>query len=534
LGAAADIAAMVQHVANDLLPTIDRVAQGSLGHHALSERLASHGVLPMFGFPTRVRYLFHGGPPRADGGWPPERGIVDRQLDIAISQFAPGAQTVKDDQLLTSVGVVDYFPSGGGVQTSPNPLANPVQVGICRRCQGLVEAPAAMGGCPFCAAPRTKDDYRTVDLSEPPGFMTWWSAEAEYNGAFEFTPRALRARMGHAPGNPTHLLNFDVDQGPARIHRVNDNGGADFLFQKIAVGDIWIVDQAFQRALQDLPADRQRAIRGPQYDTSAASVTRALASIANTDVLVAGIKKAPVGVTLNPANPEARAAWYSFGFLARRAAAVVLDVAESELDVGIQPVMDMRTPFAPPSARIFMSDSLENGAGYSSHLGAPAEFEKLLKFMMGNGGPGSLSFYSPMVGSPHENECSSSCHRCLRDYGNMPYHPLLDWRLALDMVRLALDPNAAIDLAQSYWSTLVQRTALPYFQGLSYTQTTLAGLPAGHDPGTGEVLILVHPLWDQDASNLRPEVAAAVAQAEGRGWRWKLRTIFRAVRFPYE
>lgn len=531
---AADIAAMVQHAANDLLPAIDAVAQNSPGHHALSERLASHGVLPMFGFPTRVRYLFHGGRPSADGGWPPERGIVDRQLDIAISQFAPGAQTVKDDQLLTSVGVVDYFPASGGVQASPDPLGNPVQVGICRRCQALVETPAPIGGCPFCAAPRTREDYRTVDLSEPPGFMTWWAAEAEYNGAFEFTPRALRARMGRAPGSPTVRLNFEIDQGPARIHQVNDNGGDDFVFQKIAVDDIWIVDQAFQRALQDLPADRERAIRSPQYDASAAPLTRALASIANTDVLVAGIKRAPVGVTLNPANPEARAAWYSLGFLARRAAAVVLDVAESELDVGIQPVMDMRTPFAPPSARIFVCDSLENGAGYSTHLGTPAEFERLLQFMLGNAGPPSLSFYDPIVGSPHEIECSSSCHRCLRDYGNMPYHPLLDWRLALDMVRLALDSAAPIDLVQSYWNTLVQRTAAPYFQGLNYTQTTLAGLPAGHDPGTGQVLILIHPLWDQDPSNFRPEVSGAVAQAEARGWRWTLRTVFRAVRFPYE
>lgn len=531
---AADITAMVQHVANDLLSTIDRVTQSSLGHRALSERLASHGVLPMFGFPTRVCYLFHGGPPTSDGGWPPERGVVDRQLNIAISQFAPGAQTVKDDQLLTSVGVVDYFPTGGGVQTSPDPLANPVQVGICRKCQALVETPAPIGGCPFCAAPRTRDDYRTVDLSEPPGFMTQWSVETEYNGAFEFTPRALRARMGHAPGNPTHRLNFEVDWGPARIHRVNDNEGEDFVFQKIAVGDIWIVDQAFQRALQNLPADRQRAIRGPQYDTSAAPLTRALASIANTDVLVAGIKRAPVGVTLNPANPEARAAWYSFGFLARRAAAVILDVAESELDVGIQPIMDLRSPFAPPSARIFISDSLENGAGYSTHLGTPTEFEKLLQFILGNRGPASIAFYSPIIGAPHEHECSSSCHRCLRDYGNMPYHPLLDWRLALDMVRLALDPGAAIDLTQPYWSTLVQRTATPYFQSLRYTQITLGGLPAGHDPSTGEALILIHPLWDQDPSNFRPDVASAVAQAESRGWSWRLRSVFRAVRFPYE
>jgi DEAD/DEAH box helicase domain-containing protein len=531
---AAGTTAMIQHVTNNLLPAIDQVVQSSLGHHALSERLASHGVLPMFGFPTRVRYLYHGGPPSAVGGWPPERGVVDRQLDIAISQFAPGAQTVKDDQLLTSVGVVDYYPSGGSVLTSPDPLANPVRVGVCRRCQALVETPAAIGGCPFCAAPHTRDDYRTVDLSEPPGFMTWWSAEAEYNGSFEFTPRALRARMGRAPGSPTQRLNFEVDRGPARIHRVNDNGGEDFVFQKIAVGDIWIVDQAFQRALQDLPADRQRAIRGPQYDTSAAPLTRALASIASTDVLVAGIKRAPVGVTLNPANPEARAAWYSFGFLVRRAAAVALDVAESELDVGIQPVMDMRTPFAPPSARIFVSDSLENGAGYSTHLGTPAEFERLLQFILGNDGPASTSFYGPIVGAPHEHECSSSCHRCLRDYANMPYHPLLDWRLALDMARLALDPAAAINLAHPYWSALVQRSAAPYLQGLNYTQTTLAGLPAGHDAGTGEVLILIHPLWDQDPSNFRPEVSRAVAQAESRGWRWKLRTLFRAVRFPYE
>ncbi|MGO9930429.1 MAG: DEAD/DEAH box helicase [Steroidobacteraceae bacterium] len=531
---AAGISAMSGHLANDLVPAIDQVAASSRRHHALSERLASHGVLPMFGFPTRVRFLYHGGPPRADAGWPPERGVIDRQLDVAISQFAPGAQTVKDDQLLTSVGVVDYFPTGAGVQMSPNPLANPVQVGVCRRCQALVEAPAAIGGCPFCAAPRTKDDYRTVELSEPPGFMTWWSAEAEYNGAFEFTPRALRARMGHAPGNPTLLLNFEVDQGPARIHRVNDNDGEDFLFRKVAVGDIWIVDDAFQRALQDLPADRQRAIRAPQYDNTAIPVTRALASIANTDVLVAGITWAPVGVTLNPANPEARAAWYSFGFLVRRAAAVVLDVADSELDVGIQPVMDMRTPFAPPSARIFISDSLENGAGYSTHLGSPAEFEKLLQFTIGKGGAASVSFHAPIVDQPHEHECSSSCHRCLRDYGNMAYHPLLDWRLALDMVRLALDRAAAIDLTQPYWRTLVQRTVPPYFQALNYAQITLGGLPAGHDAGTNEVLIIVHPLWDQDPSNFRPEVSRAVAQAESRGWRWKLRTIFRAVRFPYE
>jgi DEAD/DEAH box helicase domain-containing protein len=530
---AAGIASMIQHVNAHLLREIDACVQRSAKHHPLSERLASHGVLPMFGYPTRVRYLFHGAPPRADRGWPPERGTIDRNLDIAISQFAPGAQTIKDDQLLTSVGVVEYYLSGGSVVTSPNPLGNPTQVGICRRCQALVENPRPFGGCPYCAAPQGRDDYRLVDLSEPPGFATWFAAETEYNGAFEFTPRALRARMGHAPGQPVHLRNFEVDQTHARIHRVNDNGGQDFEFRKIATNDFWIVDDAFNRAIQDLPANSRRAIRPPQYDAAPPAV-RALASITNTDVLVAGIKVAPVGVTLNPVTPEARSAWYSFGFLARRAASKILDVAESELDVGIQPQIDMRTPFAPPTARIFISDSLENGAGYSRHLGQSADFEKLLRFMLGQEGQASREFYEPLVTAPHERDCSSSCHRCLREYGNMAYHPLLDWRLAFDMVRLALDLGAPIDLAHPYWGTLIQRTAGPYFDGLGYTPTVIGGLPSGHDPRTDEVVILIHPLWDTEPSNFRPQVARAVADAESRGWRWRLQTVFRAVRFPYE
>src|SRR5262249_31429055 len=154
---------------------------------------------------------------------------------------------------------------------------------------------------------------------------------------------------------------------------------------------------------------------------AAPPVVRALASIANTDVLVAGIKAAPVGVTLNPVTPESRSAWYSFGFLARRAASVILDVAESELDVGIQPQIDMRTPFAPPTASTFIPATLKNGAGYSRHLGQPAEFEKLLRFMLGQQGQVSREFYEPLVTASHEHDCSSSCHRCLREYGNMAY-----------------------------------------------------------------------------------------------------------------
>jgi hypothetical protein len=117
----------------------------------------------------------------------------------------------------------------------------------------------------------------------------------------------------------------------------------------------------------------------------------------------------------------------------------------------------------------------------------------------------------------------------------MAYHPLLDWRLGLDMARLALDENASIDLSVEYWSVLVASTAVPYFTGLNLTHITLDTLHAGISDLTGEAVILVHPIWDQHPSNYRPEVAAAVSEAQRRGLRTiTLRSVFHAVRFPYE
>ncbi len=540
MDSAQGIADMATSVASGLIATIDRVVndQNTRPHHALSERLASWGALPMFGFPTKSRYLFHKRPRR----WPPQYGVIDRELEIAISQFAPGAQTIKDDTLHTAVGVVEFVPDAGGVTMAPDPLGQAQTVGVCRRCQALVEQPAAAGPCPFCSAMRRHDGYRSVALSEPPGFSTWWSVSdrAEFRGAFEFTPRALRARMGSGLTSFKSKRNFNIDADTARIYRVNDNDGNDFSFVKLNDDHFWMVDAAFDSALLDLPRTERARIQRPNYGQPPQSIQRALAAIGNTDVLAAGIEAVPVGLRLNPAYPEARAAWYSFGFMVRRAAAVSLDVSESELDIGIQPVEDFSTPFAPPTARIFMSDSLENGAGYSSFLGDPDRFEELLLFILGQGRPswtrqGSPdSFHAPLVDQLHADECGSSCHRCLREFGNMAYHPLLDWRLGLDMVRLALSANSAIDLNFTYWSSLIAQTAQPYFAGLNLSYTMLDTLPAGISTITNQAVILVHPLWDLDQANYRTDVAAAVSEAQNQDLEFTLRSLFHAVRFPYE
>lgn len=54
---ATGVANVVQYVTTQLLSRIDKIVSTSCAHHALSERLASHGVLPMFGFPTSTKWV---------------------------------------------------------------------------------------------------------------------------------------------------------------------------------------------------------------------------------------------------------------------------------------------------------------------------------------------------------------------------------------------------------------------------------------------------------------------------------------------
>jgi hypothetical protein len=118
----------------------------------------------------------------------------------------------------------------------------------------------------------------------------------------------------------------------------------------------------------------------------------------------------------------------------------------------------------------------------------------------------------------------------------MSYHPLLDWRLALDMARLALDSNTDISFEHDYWRTLVQQVVPVYFNDLHLEPRQFGTLPGAIDETQGEAIILTHPLWDKEirGGNFCAPLAEAYVQAEQTGYVPRLHSIFRAVRFPYE
>ena len=517
--------ALINYVMNDLVPAVTAISTDPrYTQTALSERLANAGVLPMFGFPTRVRLLYHDRP-RRPHPWPPEE-VIDRELDIAISQFGPGAETVKDGLIHTSIGVVDYRPQGNRIVEDPGPLGPAITVGLCASCQAVDGSQPPSASCVVCGAtPAQNPGYQVIDLAQPAGFRTWYGNSRDFDGTFEWTPRASRPKMGVTALPLNRQANFEVWADQETVYVVNDNDGRLFSFEKLVQGETWATRDSLAAA----------GINNPPIDLAAGFDARALASVKVTDVMVLGIANWPVGVRTSPAGDgglEVRAALFSFGFLLRRAAADYLDVHEREINVGVRVIRDAAGNIV---GQVFMSDSLENGAGYASLLGQPHEAERLLQYVLGQP-PQAPTFYGFLVGALHAglgaNTCRTSCPDCLRDFSNLPYHPILDWRLGLDIARLALDPAAPIDFSVSYWQGLDAAVAGPYFAAMpGWQQTTIAGLHAGHRGNVVE--IITHPLWNCDPNHFGPDLTAAHAQAVASGNQVRFKSLFEVLRRPF-
>jgi hypothetical protein len=359
-------------------------------------------------------------------------------------------------------------------------------------------------------------------LAQPRGFRTWFNSSRDYDGVSEWSPRAARPKIGLSALALNARSNFEIWSGQETIYVVNDNEGRLFNFEQLARGESWVTRDSLALS----------GVTNPPFMAGGLTDSRALASIKPTDVMVLGIRTWPVGTSAMPLRVEGRASLYSFGFLLRRAAAVRLDIDERELKVGLRVIQD---PNAQVIGQIFISDSLENGAGYSSYLGDPGEMQGLLEFIIG---ATDSSFYTPLVTqtnvhghSAHGLLCQTSCPDCLRDYSNLAFHNILDWRLGLDIARLALDPSAAIDFTTPYWHGLDATAAAAYFAMQGWQQATFGGLQGGIKGN--QIEIITHPLWNTDPNHLGPQLAAGYAQALATGSHVTTKSIFEVLRRPF-
>jgi DEAD/DEAH box helicase domain-containing protein len=122
-------------------------------------------VLPMFGFPSRVRPLY-GGRIRSRDDLE-KQSVTDRSLDMAISAFSPGAQVVREGWLHSSVGFAAYEVKGSKA-LAKDPIGPQIALSRCLECGTIGLAARQLDDvCEVCSSP-----LQPVPLHQPLGFRT--------------------------------------------------------------------------------------------------------------------------------------------------------------------------------------------------------------------------------------------------------------------------------------------------------------------------------------------------------------------------
>lgn len=491
-----------------LIRDVDAALASPSTQEDLSQHLAERGVLPMFGFPTRVRDLYLWDP-RRPYPWPPD-GVVNRNLELAVIDFAPGAETVRDKQIHTAVGLAAFRPAGPNVQAL-DPLGSRHHITLCRHCGAVArrrpeERPMA---CVQCAA--VAPDFTVMELAEPAGFRTNFRPD-DFEGSFTRSARATSPRIAPDINSMREIreLNAIAFSGSSDIYVINDNAGRQYRFAPDPKRRTWI-----SLDLWDDPAQRSRLQLFGQPITSEAW-EGAIGMVKRTDALLVGMDRVQVGLDVRPYDAGRRGAWYSFGFLLRAVASRLLDIGVTELTVG----HSVRRSNGREQVEAFLADSLDNGAGYCTFLGTSLTFTDLLVQA------------EIQMKQPHDS-CDSSCPDCLRDYSNLIYHPLLDWRLARDVLELHMGQDLNTDRWQETEQQLANAFAGEFF-----------GVPRKLDgdvwaiEAENRVIVVRHPLesptggHDPESVELTGRMEAAYLDAELTGKRLAFVSSFDLQRRP--
>ena len=254
-------------------------------------------------------------------------------------------------------------------------------------------------------------------LLEPLGFRVDYNAAVStYDYNLETSLRSHRSKLAKLPEN---LLGSDpfpgttVFAGSGDTYVINDAGGSGFKFGH------YRSPSGYEDGL--ISVDEAERLSGWSLSRPLNGETFALSCRTFTDIMLI---RHVSGTELNVAfDIEARqSAWTSFAELLLSAATDLLMVERRELEVGIR--RSLRG--GELQAEIFLADALENGAGYVVELARATRFRELMENILDGG----------LADRFAAHQCDSACYLCLKNYGNMRSHGILDWRLALDLANV--------------------------------------------------------------------------------------------------
>ncbi len=509
----------------NLIGDIDHaVADPELAGDGLAHRLAEGGVLPMFGMPSRVRPLYH--------RWPPSKGSIDRDLELAVTEFAPGSQKTKDKRVMTAIGFTAPILSSAGARyapASPDPLPWRRWMARCERCHetAVSEQQPQANACQNCGT--ASPGFRVFQVVVPSAFRTNLGSGEDAKEESEILSSGVGTVAESSAVEPRPLPGSNAVMGfsTGRVFRINTNHGQLFTGARgtasLANGHARLTHQWIDDRFQN---DRDLGVATFVPETPPECV--ALAAPKTTDVLRIRPAAVPPGLRLDPLAPapaevhlrgtaaSVKASYYSAAFILRSVASELLDIDPEELSVS-----NLR---AVPSAggghvgEIVMNDYLPNGAGFTSWIS-----DHLIDVLQAATAlPADPETFAGAIVQPkHMNECDHACPDCLRTYRNMSYHGLLDWRLGLSFLRVLADPSyrCGLDRDRNFgfpelvtWLEDARKLRDLFCSAFPALRPEFFGPLPGLSVG-GVAVLLVHPLWDVGhPAGLLAEARTAIPQ----------------------
>ncbi len=539
----------------ELLGELDERLEPGVAY-GLAHSLAELGLLPMFGMPTRVRNLYLD---LKKEDRRPTASTIDRDLDLAIYEFAPGAKVVKDKHehlcvgLTPALGLPEYIrrdedTSAISFQTEwYGERFRMVQCGTCSAWARLSETDAEELQCGACGAILSEEIARLCAV--PHAFRTDFRPEPNKEEILSSSRHRSIQAEGEALDFGIWKFDGDADNGfradvrvafgaQARTYRLNrgplrEDEARGFCLstgnQRVRMypGHIRLEDQAIidEADLYDFQAEGDEEVVW-------------LAAPKTTDSLYVSPADIHDGLALHrlPARAEdpvpsearrwqgVRAAALSATFLIVNRASRELDIDPAELEV-LEPRpygTELRLPL------LQITDQLVNGAGFCRNLSEPERgTPKILRMMHSMISEPKADPLEYLLREDHR-DCEMACYRCLLRYGNQQFHGLLDWRLGLSYLRAMLDPRFSCGLDGEFgypglegWREEATRLAEEMKQRFGGDTGTFAGgmVPAFRlDLGRGVTsrwVLIAHPLWDWDYSDeLVPGTILARAEEE--------------------
>jgi len=508
---------------DSMIACIDKcVSNTEIKCSRLSECLAEGAILPMFGMPTRVKSLYHGIPKYLDDA-SIEISSIDRSQDLAIVEFAPGGQKTKDKHVYTSIGFTPelYYSKGLRISNNSDLFTFKGIMQICQSCHymKIVDEPENLGECPKCGS--KQPSFREIQVRTPAAFRTDFSEGKDKIEGIEVV-HAPAARIANSEDPAVYDEDNSINNAitgfteAGRVYAVNDNNNELYkgfpsndndLKNKNSLTNQWISSKVVYSTAN---GRIQRFVRSEEEESIA------LISAKTTDLfsIRPNLKLEGLDFDVN-SHIGVKVAFTSAAFILRLIAADELDINPEEIDIcHIRNKWNTLGSEKYYTGEIVLSDYHPNGSGFTKKISTDWP-----KYLHAISRPGEDNFATMLLSPEHATECNDACYRCLKNYRNMAFHPILDWRLGVSLLKTMASSKYCAGLNGDFTSPELldwdERVKTSIRQLTNFTQDVIPlkfGSLRGFDYRNQRVII-AHDLWSFDPEIKNTILAEAVQEA---------------------